>query len=68
MLLDDRKASPGVKFKDSEILGMPTTVVIGRNLAEGSIEIRDRKSGDRREVPVADALDAILAEIQHTAH
>ena len=68
VLLDDRKASPGVKFKDSEILGMPTTVVIGRNLAEGSIEIRDRKSGDRREVPVADALDAILAEIQHTAH
>lgn len=47
---------------------MPTTVVIGRNLAEGSIEIRDRKSGDRREVSVADALDAILAEIQHTAH
>lgn len=67
VLLDDRKASPGVKFKDSEILGIPTIVVIGRNLAEGSIEVRDRKSGERRDVPIDDALDAILTEIQHAA-
>ena len=38
VLYDDRKASPGVKFADSEILGMPTTVVVGRGLADGVVE------------------------------
>ncbi len=63
VLLDDRKASPGVKFADSELLGMPTSVVIGRALAEGNIEIRDRRTGAARQVPVADAVAEILAEI-----
>ena len=40
---DDRKASPGVKFADAEILGMPTIVVVGRGLAEGVVEVRDRR-------------------------
>jgi prolyl-tRNA synthetase len=53
VLLDDRDGvSPGVKFKDSELLGMPTVVVVGRGLADGVIEVRDRKSGDRQDVPV----------------
>ena len=56
VLYDDRKASPGVKFADSEILGMPTTVVVGRGLADGVVEIRDRRTGDKREVSVDDAL------------
>ena len=43
MLLDDRKASPGVKFADAEILGMPTIVVVGRGLADGVVELRDRR-------------------------
>lgn len=63
VLLDDRKASPGVKFKDSEILGMPTSVVVGRALADGNVEIRDRKSGSARPVAVADAVAEVLAEI-----
>ncbi len=63
VLLDDRKASPGVKFKDSEILGMPTSVVVGRGLADGNVEIRDRKSGSARPVAVADAVAEVLAEI-----
>ncbi|OYN88358.1 proline--tRNA ligase [Parenemella sanctibonifatiensis] len=63
VLLDDRKASPGVKFADSEVLGMPTSVVVGRGLADGVVEVRDRTSGDQRNVPVADAVTEVLTEI-----
>ncbi len=47
VLLDDRKASPGVKFADAELMGMPTIVVVGRGLADGMIELRDRRSGEQ---------------------
>ena len=64
VLLDDRKqASPGVKFKDAELIGVPTIVVVGRGLADGTIEVKDRRSGDRREVAVNDAVAEILREI-----
>lgn len=63
VLLDDRKASPGVKFNDAELLGMPTSLVVGRGLASGVVELRDRRSGDRREVPVGEAVEAVLHEI-----
>jgi prolyl-tRNA synthetase len=64
VLLDDRRqASPGVKFKDAELIGVPTIVVVGRGLAEGTIEVKDRRSGERREVAVASAVDEILAEV-----
>jgi prolyl-tRNA synthetase len=66
VLLDDRKASPGVKFADAEIMGMPTIVVVGRGLAEGVVEVRDRRTDQRRDVPVADALGEIVA-IVHSA-
>ena len=51
MLLDDRKVSPGVKFKDAELIGMPTIVVVGRALADGVVEVRDRASGARARWP-----------------
>ncbi len=58
VLYDDRvKVSPGVKFKDAELIGVPTIVVIGRNLADGVIEVRDRASGERVDVPVGEAVD-----------
>ena len=63
VLLDDRKASPGVKFADAEIMGMPTIVVVGRGLADGVIEVRDRRTDERREVPVAEALGEIVAAV-----
>jgi prolyl-tRNA synthetase len=56
VLLDDRKASPGVKFADAELLGMPTTLTVGRGLAHGVVEVTDRASGERREVPVGDVV------------
>jgi hypothetical protein len=49
VLFDDRRGvSPGVKFKDAELLGMPTIVVVGRGLADGVVEVRDRRTGGTR--------------------
>ena len=64
VLYDDRggKVSPGVKFKDAELLGMPTIVTVGRGLADGNVEVRDRATGEREEVAVGDAA-AHLAEL-----
>jgi prolyl-tRNA synthetase len=62
VIYDDRwGVSPGVKFKDAELLGVPTIVIVGKNLAGGVIELRDRKTGERQDVPVAAAADAIAA-------
>jgi prolyl-tRNA synthetase len=62
VIYDDRKqASPGVKFKDSELLGVPTIVVVGKGLADGVLEVKDRATGERTEVAVGDALDRIVS-------
>ena len=61
VLLDDRQASPGVKFKDAELLGVPWIVVIGRGWADGKVELRNRFHGDTREVPVGAGLATALA-------
>jgi prolyl-tRNA synthetase len=63
VLLDDRKASPGVKFADAELMGMPTIVVVGRGLADGMIELRDRRSGEQSTIALADALGEIVAAV-----
>ncbi len=65
VLFDDRRGvSPGVKFKDSELIGIPTIVVVGRGLADGVVEVKDRATGERREVPVDDVVSAVLAEVR----
>ena len=57
VLLDDRVGvSPGVKFKDAELLGMPVIVVVGRGLADGLVEVQDRRAGERVEVALADVV------------
>ncbi|ACU39657.1 proline--tRNA ligase [Actinosynnema mirum] len=61
VLLDDRKASPGVKFADAELVGVPTILVVGRGLASGLVEVKDRRSGERVEVPVDEAVQHVLA-------
>jgi prolyl-tRNA synthetase len=61
VLLDDRGTSPGVAFKDAELLGVPTILVVGKGLDAGEVELRDRRSGDARAVPVADAVPQVLA-------
>ena len=65
VLLDDRKdVSPGVKFNDSELIGVPTIVVVGKRLADGLVEIRDRKTGEKEEIPVEGAAERIAAIVR----
>ncbi len=58
VLFDDRvgKVSPGVKFKDAELIGVPTIVVVGKGVVEGVVEVKDRKSGDRADVAIGDVV------------
>jgi prolyl-tRNA synthetase len=61
VLLDDRVGvSPGIKFNDADLLGVPTIVVVGRGLVDGVVELKDRRSGERRDVALTD----IVAELQ----
>lgn len=64
VMLDDRDASPGVKFADAELIGVPTIVVIGRGLKDGVVEVRDRASGDRSDVPVREAVSRIVEAVR----
>ncbi len=57
VLVDDRAGvSPGVKFTDAELIGVPTILVAGRRAKEGVVELKDRRTGEREELPVADAV------------
>ena len=67
VLLDDRKTSPGVAFKDAELLGIPTTLVIGKSLDDGEVELRDRRTGDSRRLPLDGAVAAVVAEVRGAA-
>ncbi|WP_216381592.1 proline--tRNA ligase [Arcanobacterium phocae] len=68
VLYDDRvKVSAGVKFADFELIGVPFAIVVGRGLKDGMVEIRDRRSGERYEVPVDQALsklDEVMAQAE----
>jgi len=59
VLLDDRAVAAGVAFADADLLGVPTIVVVGKALAEGAVEVKDRRSGERRRV----GLDRVVAEL-----
>lgn len=60
VLLDDRVGvSPGVKFKDAELIGVPSIVVVGRGLEGGEVEVQDRRTGERHDSP----LDSVVAEM-----
>ncbi|MGH3615064.1 MAG: proline--tRNA ligase [Pseudonocardia sp.] len=66
VLLDDRLASPGVKFADAELIGVATIVVVGRGLASGVIEVKDRRTGERTEIPLDLAVGHLAALTEHT--
>lgn len=62
VLLDDREGvSPGVRFKDAELLGMPMIVIAGRGVAKGVLEVRDRLAGTTSELPIADVARHVVA-------
>jgi len=64
VLVDDRRVSPGVKFADAELLGVPTIVVVGRGLADGVVEVRDRATGSNEAVPVDQVVDRVAALLE----
>jgi len=64
VLLDDRTASPGVKFADAELIGVPTIVVVGRGLASGVVEVKDRVTGERGDVPVDEAVAHVVGLVR----
>ncbi|CAN7227218.1 proline--tRNA ligase [Microbacterium sp. LjRoot45] len=62
VLYDDRpKVSPGVKFADAELVGVPRIVIVGRGAADGQVELWNRRTGDREVVPFADAVRRLSA-------
>jgi prolyl-tRNA synthetase len=64
VMLDDRRdPSAGVKFKDAELIGIPVIMVVGKSLADGKVELRNRKTGEKSEVALADAVTAVTSLI-----
>jgi prolyl-tRNA synthetase len=61
VLVDDRKERPGVKFKDAEMIGVPVRVTLGRGLANGVVELTDRRTGETVETPVDEVTAAVKA-------
>jgi prolyl-tRNA synthetase len=64
ILLDDRTSTPGVKFADAELIGVPTILVVGRGLANGVVEVKDRATGERTETAVADAVNHLVGLVR----
>ncbi|MDO9515593.1 MAG: His/Gly/Thr/Pro-type tRNA ligase C-terminal domain-containing protein, partial [Syntrophales bacterium] len=64
VILDDRDERAGVKFKDADLIGIPLRVTIGsRGLAEGTVEVKFRKSGEVEKIPIETVSDFITKTI-----
>jgi len=64
VLLDDRDERAGVKFKDADLIGIPHRVIIGeKNLKEGVVELKERKTGSTEKVPLAEAVDRVAKKL-----
>ncbi|MGC4054834.1 MAG: proline--tRNA ligase [Paludibaculum sp.] len=61
VVYDDRDLSPGVKFKDADLVGIPYRVVIGKKLPEGIVELVERRTGTRTEVPLVEVASIVAA-------
>jgi len=65
VIYDDRpKMSPGVKFKDAELIGVPTIVVVGKGLTDGVVEVKDRATGERDDVPLDNAVSHLVKVVR----
>lgn len=67
VIYDDRpKVSPGVKFGDAELVGVPTILAVGRGLVDGVVEIKDRRSGDAENIAVEKAVDYVVNAVRNS--
>ncbi|WP_043994113.1 proline--tRNA ligase [Leifsonia xyli] len=65
VLYDDRpKVSPGVKFGDAELIGVPRVLVVGRGAAQGEVELWDRRGGERKTLSLSEAVAALTTSSQ----
>ena len=64
VMLDDRRdASPGVKFKDAELIGIPFIIIVGKALVDGKIELRVRRTGEKHELELSSAVAEIISAV-----
>jgi prolyl-tRNA synthetase len=63
-LFDDRDERPGVKFKDADLIGVPFRITIGKKLAQGIVELVERRGKKSADVPVAEAAAAVKARVK----
>ncbi len=69
VLLDDRDDRPGSKFADADLIGIPLRLVVGdRGLANGVVELKDRKTGDTSDVPVGEAVERVVTRLDELKH
>ncbi len=64
VLIDDRNARPGFKFKDADLIGIPVQVIVGKKVSEGKVEIKVRKTGEKVEVPIEEAASRALETLR----
>ncbi|WP_457567143.1 proline--tRNA ligase [Desulfurobacterium sp.] len=64
VLMDDRDERAGFKFKDADLIGIPYQIIVGRKVSEGVVEVKIRRTGEKREVPVEQAVQEVLNLIE----
>ena len=64
VLLDDRNERAGVKFKDSEIMGIPMRITVGKKISEGEVEFKLRADGDNEVIKIEEVYDRVKAEFE----
>ena len=65
VLLDDRDERPGFKFKDADLIGIPLRIVVGaKNLVDGKVELKERRSGEVEILPIAEAVAKVKAAVK----
>jgi len=67
VLYDDREESAGFKFADADLVGIPYRIVVGRKIREGKVEIQNRITGERQDVPQEDAVNTVIKLIEEGA-
>ena len=63
VIIDDRNARPGFKFKDADLIGIPYQVIVGKGAPEGIVEVKERRSGERVEVKVEDVVNYLKEKV-----
>ena len=65
VILDDRDASLGFKMKDFELIGIPYIIIVGRRANEGIVELKDRSTNEKVELPYMDAINKVIEAVKN---